>query len=147
MANQMTAAVESREANVNTYTSVMEAIGNLDIVRESHPPLNVTVEQGVVTLSGVALSRMMRHAMLRAAAMTPGVAKVVDKLVDDTQLRLAVANELAAEPSLRQHQPSMIVDSYAGMITLSSAKLSEADQAKAREVASRIAGAQGVIIK
>ena len=97
---------------------VTEAIKDLVIVRESHPPLQVTVENGIVALEGVVLSNIIHSRVLHKAATTPGVQRVVDRLYEDSQLELAVTKGLAADATLKQAQPSVRVSSYRGDTTL-----------------------------
>jgi osmotically-inducible protein OsmY len=124
--------------------TVTRAINDLVIVRESHPPLEIAVEKGVVTLEGTVLSNIMRRTVLYQAATTPGVQKVLDHLYEDPQLELAVARALAADAGLERSQPSIRVSSYQGVITLSGTIGDETERSKAEELASQTDGVRRV---
>ena len=115
------------------------------MVRESRPPLKVRVENGVATLTGVAHSLIMRRAIVYTVASVPGVNKVVDQLMDDSQIDRAVAQALSTDISLDPDQ--VVINTYQGMVTLIGPQLSEADQNKAKEIIARIPGVREVAIR
>ena len=145
--NEQVSHLKPIEADLDTIEAVTEAIGSLHMVRESRPPIKVTLEKGIVTLEGVVLSHIMHRAVLVKTATARGVQKVVDRLYEDPLLEVAVANALAVEPMLKQHQPSISVTSYLGVVTLSGATLGEAERAKAKEVAAHVPGVSDVILR
>ncbi|HEC24332.1 MAG TPA: BON domain-containing protein [Chloroflexi bacterium] len=125
------------------YDRVKHAIESLPMVRETHVPIDIQIEDGVVTLSGIVLSPVMRRAVLYVTATTPGVRKVVDNLTDDSQIEMGVAQALASDSTLKERGIS--VSSYQGAVTLSGKVISEEERRAAIERASEVPGARMVI--
>lgn len=131
--------------DVDTYEAVKIALDRLDILREIHAGLSIKAANGVVTLSGIVVSTMMRYEVIRAVAGVLGVTKVIDNLTDDSQIKMAVATALAADPDIKIYQPSISVNSYQGTVVLSGAALPETQRVKAREIALKVPGVRAVI--
>lgn len=147
MAQQAMTQIEAADADVNIDEAVMEAVAGLNMVRESRAPITVTVERGVVTLTGIVLSESMKRAVLYQAATTPGVVKVIDNLYEDPVLRQAVAAALAGDPITGPHQPSITITCYLGMVTLTGPALPDGVQSKAREIIASIPGVREVFAR
>lgn len=139
--------VMSVEADTDAAEAVLEAIESLDFVRESRPAIHVRVENGVATLSGLVLSEVMHRAVVYKTATAPGVRKVFDHLIEDGQLRLAVARALADEPALKEFHSAISVNSYQGMVSVSGPALDETLREKVKEIASQIPGVREVVIR
>jgi osmotically-inducible protein OsmY len=137
--------VSQADFDLNTYEAVKNALDRVDILREIHAGLNVQVANGIVTLSGVVVSAMMRYEVIRAVAGVLGITKVIDNLTDDSQIKMAVATALAADPDIKIYQPSISINSYLGMVVLSGAALPEAQRVKAQEIALKVPGVRAVI--
>jgi osmotically-inducible protein OsmY len=142
MSNEMIAF----ETDVDTYAAVVAALERMPMIRPALPQIHVVVRHGAAAVSGNVLSQIMRRAVIYTVASTPGINKVLDQLVDDTQIDRAVARALSAEPSLTQHT-GIIVSTYLGFVKLTGARLSEVEQQKARDIAERVSGVQGVVIQ
>lgn len=128
--------------DLDVHEAVYNAIYDLDIVRQSGTVIHVNVLSGDVILSGVALSRIMRRAILTTAAAVPGVQRVIDNLSTDSDLRVAVAQALAADPLLSGRDSEISVMSYRGEVTLAGRVPGEEALQKAREIT---VGVPGVI--
>jgi len=122
---------------------VMAAINRLVFVRESHPQIDVAVVDGVVTVTGVVISEIIRKAVLWAASTTPDVKKVVDELHTDTELRTAVARALGADPTLAGRR--IFVTTYQGVVTLVGQVASREERKAAAKAASEIRGVRSVV--
>jgi len=134
------------ESDVDAYDKIIAALEHVPIVRESRPLVQVNVAHGVATLTGIAHSLIMRRAIVYTVAAVPGVHKVIDQMMDDTQIDNAVAQRLAAEPSLKDRQAQMTVNSYRGVVTVTGVGLSEADCNKAKEIIALLPGVRDVVI-
>jgi osmotically-inducible protein OsmY len=108
-------------ADLDLYEAVVEAVEGLNIVREASVPLTITVSDGVVTVAGVVLTRIMRQAVLVTAALVPDVRKVIDRLHTDADIEIAISQALAADPGTQVLQPRIVVRSYRGDVTLAGA--------------------------
>ncbi len=135
--------MQSGNSDLDLEEAVCAAINSLDFVRESQLELSVTVLQGVVTLGGVVLTRIMRRAVTTMAAMVPGVEKVIDNLTTDADLQIIVSQKLAMVPDLRSEV--IRVSSYRGLVTLHGDVASTEDAAHALELAENVPGVRGVI--
>lgn len=124
------------------YEEVVATIQNLNIVRETRPPIKATVTNGVVTLEGVVISQVMRRAVLWAASIVSGVQEVVDHLYDDSGLRVAVARGLATDPLLSERK--IFVTAYQGVITLSGEVESEDERQSAVATTAQVEGVRSV---
>ncbi len=116
MAQQQALGTQLSEHDLEIYENVTAAINNDTVVRESRVPIEVHVEDGIVTLSGIVLSEVMRQRVLFAAATTPGVKKVIDHLYSDRQIEQDIARALAEDPLLRGAHVE--ISSYQGTVTL-----------------------------
>ena len=130
-------------SDLDLNEAVWAAINQLDFVRESQLELSVNVLNGVVTLGGVTLTRIMRRAVTSVTSMVPGIQKVIDNLTTDADLEFAVSHTLAMDADLRK--VTVQVNSYRGEVTLY-AKVKSADTAAyAVELAGNVPGVRGVI--
>ncbi len=141
----MAEEVMTPAADVDAYEQAMAALDRVPMIRESRPLIQLKVEGGVATLSGIVLSQIMHRAVLYYVAATPGINKIVDYLFEDSQIEIEVAKALAADLTLKERQPDISVTSYLGAVTLSGAKLGEAERSKATEIAARASGVREVI--
>jgi osmotically-inducible protein OsmY len=130
-------------ADLDLYERVFEAIQAQDVVRETEPPLRIAVADGVVTISGVVLTRIMHERVLYVAASTPGVKKVIDELYTDPEIENTVAAALVADPGL--NGAAVDVSSYKGSITVYGHMPDVAQREKALAVAVAVPGVRNVI--
>jgi osmotically-inducible protein OsmY len=129
--------------DLDVHEAVQNAINNLDFVRESDLQLHVNVINAEATLSGVVLSRIMHRAVVQAAASAPGVRKVIDNLMTDTDIEIAVGQALAQEPLIAKNAEISAM-SYRGVVLLSGkAPTADAVQ-RAGEIAAKVPGVTSV---
>lgn len=144
MADEFTQS-QAPTVDLDIRENVEAAIHDLYIVRESDVLIALSVNDGVVTVGGHVLTRIMRRAIVQAAAMVPGVKKVIDNLYVDGDLEIAVSQALANDPGTRQFQPEIGVMSYRGEVTLSG-KLPSVEAIEAGEaVAAKTPGVLAVV--
>lgn len=133
------------ETDLYIYEAVRNALDGLTQVRETRAPLEITVENAVVTIDGAVFTEPMRRAVLFTASTVPGVRKVVDRLYDDEDLRIAVAQALAAAPELREAREPIGVASYQGAITLYGKVNTQEERRAATKLASGVRGVRRVL--
>lgn len=142
MQDTLAAAPYSFTMDDELKETVIDAIERDSVVRESRVPVEVSVEDGVVAVSGIASSETMRRRVLYAAATTPGVVRVIDRLTTDAEIEAAVAQALASDPAIRDAR--IAVSSYLGVVTLYGAPGSEEQKARALELARAVPGVRQV---
>jgi osmotically-inducible protein OsmY len=132
------------ETDLYIYEAVRDALDGLTQVRETKAPLEITVENAVVTIGGAVFTEPMRRAVLFTASTVTGVRKVVDRLYDDEDLRIAVAQALAAAPELHEVCEPIGVASYQGAITLYGKVGTQEQRRAATRLASGVTGVRHV---
>lgn len=142
MAQQQTISIRQNEQDLEIYENVIAAIEDDTVVRESRVPIEVHVEEGTVTLSGVVLSEIMRQRVLYAAATTPGVKKVIDHLCSDMQIEQDMARAFAEDPLLRGAHVE--ISSYQGTVTLYGVLESTAQKEAALKLAAGMPGVRRI---
>jgi osmotically-inducible protein OsmY len=137
---------EGRSAipDLDIQEAAANAIDRLTIVRETRSPIEVSVEQGVVTLTGLIFTETMRRVILYNVSVIPGVRQVVDRLYTDAQLQVAVAQALAGDPTVGLRQPGIWVTAYHGVVSLSGTVQNENEQAAAIAAARSVPGIRAV---
>lgn len=80
---------------------VYRALDDVEPMRVSGSSVRVQVSSGVVTLRGVVASFSFKAQVLQAAQGVPGVKRVCDELLTDSELETRIAHALAAD--LRAH--------------------------------------------
>lgn len=100
------------------------------------PALRVEVHHGVVTLRGYSSATAHRDHAIDAARGVPGVVAVKDQVVTDTEIELAVAQALGADPAT---EPQRIdVRSFHGVVHLAGTVPSESVRRVAINLAGRV---------
>ncbi len=143
MAQQHTANLALSEMDLDITERVVEAIDADGVVRELRVPVEVSVENGVVTVSGVVRTETVRQRVLFAAATTPGVEKVIDRLVSDREIEEAIAGRLASDSTLGGRH--IEITSYAGQVTLVGRVDSEDERQQAISLALETPGVRRVM--
>ncbi|MCE7937742.1 hypothetical protein DCC79_05000 [bacterium] len=82
----------------NLATAVEGAIWAYDPIRQTNTILRVSADDGVVTLAGNMRSSIMTNMAGRLAAGVPGVRRVVNALVSDTDIESRAAVAVAMDP-------------------------------------------------
>lgn len=130
--------------NLYLYEEITQAIEAVQLVKEYNPPITVQVDNGVVTLDGVVATLTMRREIVKLAARTPGVKRVVDSLLTDRELERAVAMVLSSDELLRDIPP-IIINSYNGVVTVSGPAKTQQQIDHALALTAAIDGVQSVV--
>jgi len=130
---------------------VREALLQYDPIRTSDSPIEVTCNDGLVTLSGVTRSRPMKHMAEILARQVPGVREVRNELVTDPDIEASAALALGMDEHLRKAGGRIRVKSILGVLYLegdvAAATLEEAEALKERaeEIAEQVEGVIRVV--
>lgn len=143
MATEQSAQRVASEADLELEEYVRGAIRRDAVIRESRVPVDVTVEDGVVTVSGVVLSRIMHDRVLFLASSVRGVRKVVDVLLSDPEIEVAIAARIAEHDSF--HNDQVEIASYQGRVTLAGEVDDEAERAEVIALAAATPGVRQTI--
>jgi len=136
MDNQTTTMDDTYQLDLEIHDLIAAALDRVTIINESDPRLDVVVEEGVVSIRGNVLTDTIRDAVMYTAARVPGVKKVIDRVISDTEIEMTMAGKLAAEPVIKASWINLTASSYLGIVTLSG----KVDSDAAKEAAGRIAG-------
>lgn len=119
MAEQLVAAPErfAREADKRLFHEARRVLWEYEPLRATQPQLTLTVDQGVVRLAGRVRTLAMKDIAGYLLRRVPGVVRVENELVADTEVVRSVADTLAADPELAPL--CLRVDARDGVATLS----------------------------
>ena len=145
MDNQTMTMDDTHQLDLEIQDLIAAALDRVTIINESDPRLDVSVEEGVVTIRGNVLTDTIRDAVMYTAARVPGVKKVIDRVTGDTEIEMALAGKLAAEPALKQSWINVTLSSYLGTVTLNGQVDSDAAKEAAGRIASQVPGVQDVV--
>ena len=119
------------------YAPVREALGMLSI--QARP-------DGQVEVAGPVRSGSIKDGILATVRRLPGVAGVIDRMLSDPELELAIAKAIDLDPSLEALPAgSVSVYSHLGQVSLVGKTPSEALRRRAVEVAGRVPGVRRLI--
>lgn len=141
MADQHHANTEEY-SDLDLYEAVRDAVYGLDYVRESDVVVHVNVLNREAELKGVVLTRIMHHAVLQAAASVPGIKKVIDNLLTDTDIEIEVGQAMWKE--LGAPAASISANSYRGEVMLVSDSVSAEQLQQAAVITGKVAGVVSV---
>ena len=127
--------------------AVLEKLHTYTELRESRITIGVSVEAGVVTLSGNLFSETQQRKTLFFAATVPGVQKVIDELFDDENLKLAVAQAITAAGLDTNLARPIVASSYLGNVTLVGMVTSEDQADQIVSTVRRVPGVRNVVAK
>ena len=147
MSEQSASTVRSQLSDLDIHEAVSNALNRLTIVRESQAPIEATVENGVVTLSGSVSTETMRRIIQYNVSRIPGVMQIVDQLHTDSQLQVAVAQTLANNPALGEWQLGISVTAYHGIVSLSGRVQNQNERMAALVAAKEVPGVRAVVDK
>jgi osmotically-inducible protein OsmY len=131
------------DADIAAY--IHKALRGYTPLYATAPPVQVEVEDGIVTLRGVVRGVALRHAAGRLAAEVVGVDSVRNELLDDPTIERAVAQALATHPYARLITNPVLVKSYHGEVTLTGQVASQIQQMIAESVARTVPGVSEVV--
>jgi osmotically-inducible protein OsmY len=137
------ASLES-DRRFDLQRAVERAIWKFGQIRPNLPALNIAVSQdGIVEISGPVRSSLTKEGILQVTRRVPGVTRVVDGLISDSELQRAVADALAENSKTRDHR--IFVHSHMGLITLVGGATSKGAHDAAERAAGEIPGVLEVI--
>jgi osmotically-inducible protein OsmY len=131
------------EADMELEELVTEAIRRDTVIRETHVPIDVSVTDGVVTVGGVVLSRIMHDRVLFLAASVRGVKKVIDALFSDPEIAVAIAARIAEHKSFNNDQ--IDIASYHGRVMVAGEVDTEEERVEVVALAAAVPGVRQVI--
>jgi osmotically-inducible protein OsmY len=131
------------DADIAAY--IHKALRGYTPLYATAPPIQVEVEDGIVTLRGVVRGVALRHAAGRLAAEVVGVESVRNELLDDPTIERAVAQALATHPYARLITNPVLVKSYHAEVTLTGQVASQIQQMIAESVARTVPGVSEVV--
>ncbi len=97
---------------------VLDALTAYPPLWESRCPLEVYVRDGTVELAGIVRTATMKRIAEGIALGVPGVNRVVNRLLTDTELEMNVARRLASDERTRQWSHLVRVRSSRGHVWL-----------------------------
>jgi osmotically-inducible protein OsmY len=131
------------DADIAAY--IHKALRGYTPLYATAPPIQVEVEDGIVTLRGVVRGVALRHAAGRLAAEVVGAESVRNELLDDPTIERAVAQALATHPYARLIINPVLVKSYHGEVTLTGQVASQIQQMIAESVTRTVPGVSEVV--
>jgi len=119
------------------YAPVREALGALQI--EARP-------DGQVEIAGPVRTGSIKDGILANVRRLPGVLGVIDRILPDHELELAIAKAIATDPNLKALPPgSVSVYSHLGQVSLVGKAPTEALRRRAVEVARAVPGIRRLV--
>ncbi len=126
---------------------VEEAIWQYDPIREALGALRIEARpDGQVEIAGPVRSGSIKDGILATVRRLPGVVGVIDRILPDPKLELAIAKAIDADPSLKTLPPgSVFVYSHLGQVSLVGKTPTEALRRRAVEVARGVPGVRRLV--
>jgi osmotically-inducible protein OsmY len=145
MADHQTTTIDPQLLDLEIADAIEAALEQVAIVNQSRSRLDVSVTDGVATISGNVLTASICDAVMRTASRVPGVKKVIDRVANDIQIEMAIAGKLASDPLLANSWPSITTARYLGTVTLYGKVESEEAHQTALRLAASVPGVREVI--
>lgn len=139
----------SERLQQNLATAVEGALWRFDPIRQTRTSIAVTEAAGVVTLEGNIRGEMMKAVAARIAYGVPGVQRVVNRLVADSEIERDIALRLAMDPEVEITTDRVSVRVIMGQVALGGRVFAptqaEADalKAKVEALAAAVPGVAG----
>ena len=126
----------SEHLRQNLATTVEGALWRFDPIRQTRTSIAVSESEGVVTLDGNIRGEMMKAIAARIANGVPGVRRVVNRLIADSEVERDISMRLAMDPDVNITTDKVSVRSMLGQVALGGRVFgetqAEADGVKAR---------------
>jgi len=108
--------------------------------------MDVSVQDGIVTLTGTVGSMIMKRIIVDEVSRLPGVRAVqANEFYDDTSLQLVVARALASNPSTHLADDQVYIHVHHGRVVLTGRVSSSAKREAIEETAAAVPGVRGVV--
>jgi osmotically-inducible protein OsmY len=137
-----TAVAEPAISDLDLRNTIEEALWSINAIRETKPDVEVAVNHGQATVSGIVSSPMMRREIQEALQGWP----VELFLLDDAAIQNAAALALALDARTKAIRPGYRVTSQNGHISVTGKFTAEQAQA-IKEVAGEVTGVKGVSVR
>lgn len=126
---------------------VEEALWQYDPVRGALGVLQIEARpDGQVEIAGPVRTGSIKDVILATVRRLPGVVGVIDRMVPDHELELAIAKAIDADPSLKALLPgSVSVYSHLGQVSLVGKTPTEALRRRTVEVAGGVPGVRRLV--
>ncbi len=126
---------------------VEEALWQYDPVREALGALRIEARpDGQVEIAGPVRSGSIKDGILATVRRLPGVVGVIDRILPDHELELAIAKAMNTDPILKALPPgSVSLYSHLGQVSLVGKTPSEAMRRRALEVARGVPGVRRLV--
>jgi osmotically-inducible protein OsmY len=136
---------DDHRSDADIADHIHKALRGYTPLHATAPPIQVEVEDGIVTLRGIVRGVALRHAAGQLAAEVVGAESVRNELLDDPSIERAVAQALATHPYARLITNPVLVKSYHGEVTLTGQVASEIQKMIAESVARTVSGVSEVV--
>ena len=126
---------------------VEEALWQFDPVRDALGVLQIEARpDGQVVIAGPVRTGSIKDGILATVRRLPEVVGVIDRMLPDHELELAIAKAIDADPSLKALPPgSVSVYSHLGQVSLVGKTPTEALRRRAVEVAEGVPGVRRLV--
>ena len=126
---------------------VEEALWQYDPVRDALGVLQIEARpDGQVEIAGPVRTGSIKDGILATVRRLPGVVGVIDRMLADHELELAIAKAIDTDPSLKALPPgSVSVYSHLGQVSLVGKTPTEALRRRAVEVARGVPGVRRLV--
>jgi osmotically-inducible protein OsmY len=125
-------------------TAVRDALMRFTPTRVWEHKIQVDARGGTVVLAGVTRSRAIKETAENLARGVKGVSQVENRIVSDSDVEVAVAQALAADPRTRAGFPGILVGVVFGVVYLKGQVAAAEIKRAATEIAGKITGVQSV---
>jgi osmotically-inducible protein OsmY len=127
--------------------AILDPLWRSTPLRRTYAPVDVSVHDGIVTLTGMVGSAIMKHIIVDEVSRLPGVRTVqADELYDDTSLQLAVARTLGSSPASRMTRDDQVyIHVHHGRVALTGRVSSPAKREAIEEAAAAVPGVRSVV--
>jgi osmotically-inducible protein OsmY len=107
-------------------------------------PVRIQVSDGVVTLNGVVLTYPIESQAVDAARRVPGVKRVRNELLTDSDLEIRIAHALSTNARTHQSAFGIIVNAVNGLVSLVGHVPTAGIAQTAEAIAASVPGVHGV---
>ena len=127
--------------------TILDALRRYTPLRRTYAQVDVSVQDGIVTLTGTVGSIVMKRVIVGEVSRLPGVRAVqADELYDDTSLQLAVAQTLGSNPSMCiAVNEQVYIHIHHGRVVLTGRVFSSAKREAIEETAVAVPGVRSVV--